>query len=84
MSMILIMLIALLCVVTILWTGYLLLRKIDDSEHDKYSKVVLQCINSECEDTGFKEFRYNVDKDRLEEILPCPVCKKTRQLIESE
>lgn len=84
MSVIIVMLIALFCVLAILAFGYLLIRKINDSEDNKYSKVVLQCTNSECEHNGEKEFRYNVFKNKLEKILPCPKCKKTRQLIESE
>ena len=84
MGLIVVMFIALFCVLAILSVGYLLIRKIDDSEHGVYSEVVLQCTNIECENSGFKEFRYNVSKSKLEEILPCPMCKKTRQLIKSK
>ena len=84
MGLILVMFMAVFCVLIILSTGYLLIRKIGDSEHGVYSEVVLQCANIECENNGLKEFRYNVSKSKLEEILPCPICKKTRQLIESK
>lgn len=84
MSLILVMFIALFCVLIILSVGYILIRRIGDSEYNVYSNIVLQCTNIECENNGLKEFRYNVSKNRLEEVLPCPICKKTRQLIESK
>lgn len=84
MSIILVMFIALFCVLTILSVGYLLIRKINDSEQSIYSKIVLQCTNPECKSNNSKEFRYNVHKDRLKEILPCPLCNKTRQLLETK
>ena len=84
MSLIPTMFIALFCILTIFSIGYLLIRKIDDSEHNVYSNIVLQCINVECEHNNEKSFYYSISKDNLEEVLPCPICKKTRQLIESK
>ena len=84
MSLILMMFIASLCVLTIFSVGYILIKKIGDSEHDVYSNIVLQCINVECEHNNEKSFYYSISKDNLEEVLPCPICKKTRQLIESK
>ena len=84
MGLIVVMFIALFCVLAILSVGYLLIRKIDDSEHGVYSEVVLQCANIECELNNEKSFYYKISKNNLREVLPCPACKKTRQLIESK
>lgn len=84
MSLIIVMFIALFCILTILSGGYLLLRKIDDSEHAVYSDIVLQCINTECELNNQKSFYYKISKNNLREVLPCPACKKTRQIIETK
>lgn len=84
MSLILVMFIAVFCVLIILSTGYLLIRKIGDSEHDVYSDIVLQCINIECELNNEKSFYYKISKNNLREVLPCPACKKTRQIIETK
>ncbi len=84
MSLILVMFMAVLCVLVILSFGYLLIRKINDSEHNVYSNITLQCTNIECESYNTTSFYYNISKDNLEQVLPCPACKKTRQLIKSK
>ena len=84
MSLILMMFIASLCVLTIFSVAYILIKKISDSEHNVYSNIVLQCINVECEHNNEKSFYYSISKDNLEQVIQCPACKKTRQIIESK
>lgn len=80
--MILIMLIALFAILVVLFAGYLVIKRVDSFDSFVYDRIVLKCTNPDCERNDQEEYRYNVQKDTLIDILPCPKCGKSRQLQE--